>query len=228
MENGAVRFLIDAGLGPRTLAARLAGIGRDLTDLTAVFLTHEHTDHIRGAGSLARKLRVPIYATAGTHSHLKRHLPVGADFRSLQAEDSVRLGNVTVESYPTPHDGDETVAFVVRCGGRKLGHATDLGTVDAVVRDKLRDCDALLVEANHDPAMLESGPYPYFLQQRIGGGLGHLSNAACGDLIAGVAHAGLQTVVLMHLSASNNHPDLAREHALRALGGRPVRLLVSR
>lgn len=182
---------------------------------------------MRGAGLLARKFQLPFYATRGTFEALERHLPPGAERRILAQDDEVALGGLRVQSYPTPHDGAESVAFVIRHEGRTLGHATDLGCIDQVVRERLRDCDALLVESNHDPELLRNGPYPWPLKQRVGGDLGHLSNAACADLLTAVRHEALQTVVLMHLSETNNRPEIARRHAAAALAGSPARLWVS-
>ncbi len=203
-------------------------IGRDLNDVSAVFLTHEHTDHIRGAGMLAKKHKLPLYGTRGTLSKIDHHLPPDADWNTIQREDEVCFGNLRVESYPTPHDGVESVAFVIRCGDQRLGHATDLGCIDMTVLEKMRGCDALLMESNHDPEMLRSGPYPWSLKQRVGGDRGHLSNQACAQLLNQVKHEGLQTVVLMHLSGVNNHPDIVRRHATGALAGSRAELHISR
>jgi len=227
IENGPHRILIDAGLSLRALTERMALIGRDMADLSAVFLTHEHTDHMRGAGLLAKKWKLPFYATRGTFEQLRRHLPNSAERRVIESEDAVRVGDVCVESYPTPHDGAESVAFVVRHNGRRLGHATDLGCVDDMVRGKLKGCDALLVESNHDVEMLRTGPYSWPLKQRVGSDHGHLSNVACGELLSHVRHEALKTVVLMHLSETNNRPEIAHRHAAEALSGLPARLIVS-
>lgn len=211
----------------RTLKERMSRIGRDLADVSAVFFTHEHSDHIRGAGMLSKKYKLPLYGTRGTLAKIEHHLPPDADWRSIEREDEVCLGNLRVESYPTPHDGVESVAFVVHYGDHRLGHATDLGCIDMTVLEKMRGCDALLVESNHDPEMLKTGPYPWPLKQRVGGNLGHLSNEACAQLLNQVKHDDLKTVVLMHLSGVNNHPDIVRRHATDALAGSRARLHIS-
>ncbi|MCA9484753.1 MAG: MBL fold metallo-hydrolase [Nitrospina sp.] len=212
----------------RSLNERMAAIGRDLADVSAVFLTHEHTDHIRGAGPLTKKYDLPLYGTQGTLDCMEKHLPPGARWNTLRREDEVTLGDLRVEAYPTPHDGRESVAFVVHYGEKRLGHATDLGCVDMTVLEKMRHCDALLVESNHDPKLLSAGPYPWPLKKRVGGDRGHLSNQACAGLLHQVKHERLQTVVLMHLSEVNNRLDLVERHARQGLEGCSARLHISR
>lgn len=212
----------------RSLKERMQMIGRDLADVSAVFFTHEHSDHIRGAGMLAKKYNMPLYGTRGTLAKIEHNLPSEANWHSIEREDEVCLGNLKVESYPTPHDGVESVAFVVHYGDRRLGHATDLGCIDMTVLEKMSGCDALLVESNHDPEMLRAGPYPWSLKQRVGGDRGHLSNEVCAQLLNQVKHDELQTVVLMHLSGVNNHPDIVRRHATGALAGSRANLHISK
>ncbi len=228
IEYGSTRILLDAGLGPRALADRLARLGRSLEDLSAVFLTHEHYDHVRGVKALSKKVSVPVYSTRGTYEQMQESTGKVRDWRCLDREDEVSVGALQVECYATPHDAAESVAFVVRCGTRQLGHATDLGCINDHVADRLQNCDALLVEANHDVGLLESGPYPWPVKQRIKSDVGHLSNEACGALLSAVDHDALQTVVLMHLSEQNNRPEYAVQAAQNALENESVRLVVAR
>ena len=210
------------------LKTRLAHIHREPQDITALFLTHEHSDHMSGAGALTKKHGTPIYGTRGTRGALKRHISPHVDWRTLQSEDEAVAGDLRVESFATPHDAAESVAYRVRCGSKKLGLITDLGQVTPQVVDKLKKCDVLLVESNHDENMLMNGHYPWPIKQRIQSDVGHLSNEACADLLAQVKHDGLRTVVLMHLSESNNHPELAMESARRVLGDHPATLFPAR
>jgi phosphoribosyl 1,2-cyclic phosphodiesterase len=210
--------LIDAGLSEKEISARLLAIGKTPKDLHGVFLTHEHTDHVRGAGTLARKYKIPVFSTQGTYNKMKHVVGRIPDWYAFKREDEVLMGDLRIEPYPTEHDAEESVAFVVRKGALKLGHATDLGRVTPLVREKLGGSDVLLVESNHDVDMLHAGPYPWPLKQRIKSDIGHLSNESCAELLSFVKHDRLQLVVLMHLSETNNHPDIAQVTVGQAAG----------
>ncbi|SVC93110.1 uncharacterized protein METZ01_LOCUS345964, partial [marine metagenome] len=195
-------------------------------ELDAVFLTHEHSDHISGVGPLVRRHSIPLYATKGTIQAGKKlgNIPF---FNPIRAGETIQLDGLEIEPYATSHDAQESVAYVIRCQSRKLGHATDMGVVTHEAREKLKDSHVLLLESNHDVEMLDVGPYPWTLKQRIKSDLGHLSNEACGDLLAAVSHEHLQRGMLMHLSQTNNHPEIARVTALQALGCRTPTLSVA-
>jgi len=194
--------------------------------LDAVFLTHEHSDHVKGIGPLARKYGLPVYGTAGTHEATGKENIAGR--RVLKALHRVMIGGLSVEAYTTPHDAAEPVAFVVGYGNRKLGHATDLGSITPLVREQLKNADALLLEANHDVEMLDAGAYPWPLKKRIKSDLGHLSNEACAELLSAVDHGGLQTVVLMHLSESNNNPEIAELTVRQRLRRSAAQMILAR
>ncbi|MFQ5450982.1 MAG: MBL fold metallo-hydrolase [Nitrospinaceae bacterium] len=228
VEANGTKILLDAGLSAKHLTARLASIGRQPGDLDAVFLTHEHSDHVRGVGPLVRKHNLPLFSTEGTYKRIRHAAGRIPAWTPIRAEEPVTLGGLVLEPYSTPHDAEESVAFVIRHGPIKLGHVTDLGCVTPRVKEKLAKSDALLLEANHDIQMLEAGPYPWPLKQRIKSELGHLSNEACGDLLAAVAHSRLRLVVLMHLSETNNHPDIADITARQALGESRAQLILAR
>ncbi len=220
--------MIDAGLSERKMSHRLRAIGVDPGRLQAIFLTHEHSDHISGVGPISRKYKIPVYSTQGTYRKIEKQCGNLTEWKSIVAEDSLCLGDLTVEPYSTPHDAEESVAFVVRSNGYKLGHATDLGCVTPLVKEKLQGADALLVESNHDLTMLDAGPYPWPLKQRIKSNTGHLSNEACADLLGAVGHSGLQWVVLMHLSQKCNLPELAKMTASEELKPFPAKLILAR
>ena len=169
-----------------------------------------------------------MFGTRGTREGIQRHVQPDVDWRTIQQEDEAKVGDLTVESFATPHDAAESVAYVVRCGSKKLGHITDLGRVTARIVEKLQDCDTLLIESNHDERMLVDGQYPWPLKQRIQSDVGHLSNTACADLLRQVKHDALKTVVLMHLSESNNHPEIAMDSARRVMGDHPATLFPAR
>jgi len=218
IEADGKRILIDAGLSEKKLSQRMAHIDRSLNGLDAVFATHEHTDHIRGMGPLLRKHQLSLHTTEGTYKRACHSLGKLPGFTPIRAGQPVEFGELIVEPYATPHDAEESVAFVIHYRGLRLGIATDLGKVTAEVTSKLQKLDALLIESNHDVDMLDAGPYPWVTKRRIKSDVGHLSNEACGEILSSVKHSGLRLVVLMHMSETNNHPELARITAHQALG----------
>jgi phosphoribosyl 1,2-cyclic phosphodiesterase len=211
------RVLIDCGLGQRQLVARLAGIGLTPRELHAIFITHEHSDHVGCAPQLAQKFGIPIWMSHGTWSaigqpDLQGWLRLAADGRPIALSAQCELHPFTV-----PHDAREPLQLVVQSGGRRMGICTDLGHPSAHVVERLQGCHALLLESNHDPDLLAASRYPVFLKRRVAGALGHLSNAAAADLLARIAHPELQLVVAAHLSEQNNRPELALSHLQAAL-----------
>ncbi len=218
IEADGKRILIDAGLSEKKLSQRMAHIDRSLNGLDAVFATHEHSDHIRGMGPLLRRHQLPLYTTEGTYNRARHSLGTLPSFNRIRAGQPVEFGELVVEPYATPHDAEESVAFVIHFRGLRLGLATDLGKVTAEAKSKLQKLDALLIESNHDVEMLDAGPYPWVTKKRIKSDVGHLSNEACGEMLSSVKHSGLRLIVLMHMSETNNHPELARITARQALG----------
>ena len=218
IEADGKRILIDAGLSEKKLSQRMAHIDRSLNGLDAVFATHEHSDHIRGMGPLLRRHQLPLYTTEGTYNRARHSLGTLPSFNQIRAGQPVEFGELVVEPYATPHDAEESVAFVIHFRGLRLGLATDLGKVTAEVKSKLQKLDALLIESNHDVEMLDAGPYPWVTKKRIKSDVGHLSNEACGEMLSSIKHSGLRLIVLMHMSETNNHPELARITACQALG----------
>lgn len=212
IEADGVGVLVDCGLTVPELGRRLFAIGRDLTRLAAVLITHDHGDHVGSSVALARRLGIPIHATPGTASVLRR-VPENL-LRPVKDGVHFTIGGFEVRPFATPHDGIEPVGYRVThtASGRSMGVATDLGYVSRHVVDELMGVHLLVAEHNHDEAMLRDGPYPESLKRRIRGGHGHLSNEQGATLVSHVMHAGLQQVVLAHLSETNNTPD----HAVRA------------
>ena len=217
LESDSAKVIIDSGLSIKELTQRLKSIDRTPEQLDAIFLTHEHSDHIRGVGPLARKYSIPLYATTGTIEGGKKlgSIPV---LNPVRAGETILVDGLEIEAYTTSHDAKESVAYIIQCQNRKLGHATDMGITTHEVQRKLKGSHVLLLESNHDIEMLDFGPYPWPVKQRIKSEVGHLSNEACGNLLATVSHGHLERVVLMHLSQINNHPEIARVTALQALG----------
>lgn len=223
--GGPCRLLVDAGFTLRELALRLAAEGLGPEQLDAVFITHEHGDHIGCAIGLARRHRVPIWTSRGTWRAVCAD---PAEGEALQAEgllhfardgDCIELpGGVALRPYTVPHDAAEPLQLCVDDGRRRLGLLTDAGQSTPHLLAALAGCDALLLETNHDPALLAGSPYPASLKARIAGPWGHLANPVAADILRQCAHAGLRHVVAAHLSEQNNQPALAAEALAGALG----------
>lgn len=230
VEAGPSRLLVDAGLGPRDLAERLDSAGVDPASLAGILLSHEHQDHARGAASFAKKWGVPVFASRGTWTAAglsEAGVPAG---HTLQPGGATLLAGFSVSGVAIPHDASAPLAFVIESEGRRLGHVTDCGHVSRGLVEALRECDAVLVESNHDADMLREGPYPWSLKERILGRWGHLSNDEVGHYLGTGLPERCRTVVLAHLSQTNNHPEVARlsaEAALRRRGRTEVRLEIT-
>lgn len=211
------RLLIDCGFGIRQLQARLTKAELQPEDLDAVFITHEHSDHIGCAQALAVRYRIPVWMSEGTHAAL------GApDFDGLlrMAHDmqGIDLGTFHALPFTVPHDAREPLQLRCSDGAAHLAVLTDLGHASTHVLQQLHGCHALMIEANHDPGMLQASRYPPFLKRRVAGPYGHLANAATAEILRAVQHAGLRHVVAAHLSARNNTPSLAQQALADALG----------
>ncbi len=228
VETDEARVLVDAGFSGRQIRQRLAGIGRAPENLTAIFITHEHSDHITGLGALAGKLRIPVYCNRATKEEIERILGVPAEFRLFTTGGSFEVGDITVETFTIPHDAQDPVGFLLRTPTANVGFATDLGHVTRLVAERIRAAHALVLEANHDIKMLQDCPRrPWSLKQRILGRHGHLSNEAAADCTADIMTADLRHLYLGHLSSECNKPELARrvvQKRLDSIGATHVRL----
>lgn len=221
IESGRTRVLIDCGIGPDRLTARLLRAGTDPAGIDAILVTHEHDDHVGGASAFARRHSVPVHATYGTLQGAGTALAGVACLRELEPSGRVTIGDIEVLPVAVPHDAREPVQYVLGDGSVSLGVITDLGSITPHVVACFSGLDALVLEANHDEDMLRQGPYPKFLKERVGGRYGHLSNAVAAQLLGAVAGDGLQHVVAAHLSLKNNTADLARTAFAGALGCAP-------
>ncbi len=208
-------ILIDVGISGKRASAGLDLISVDPKELTAILVTHEHSDHISGVGVMARRYRCPVYGTRKTLGAMLESRSIGKIAEEqlfyIEAGSSFEIGDITVTATPSRHDAVDPVFYTFVSGNRKISVATDLGTYNDDIKTALSGSNALFIEANHDIRMLEAGPYPYFLKQRILSDIGHLSNENSGRLICELAHEGLQDVILGHLSHENNMPDVALE-----------------
>ncbi len=219
IREGGTNILLDAGISARRIRLGLAEFGLGPSDLTAILITHEHSDHVSGLGALTKYADVPVYTGGGTARFLAgRNVCAGRRLRIVEAERALRLGAVELTAFETPHDAAESFGFVFACEGGSLAVATDLGCVTGSVERALLGCDAAVLEANHDVEMLRRGPYPQPLKRRILGNLGHLSNTACAELALRLAESGTKSILLAHLSHENNTPELAFGAVMSRLG----------
>jgi len=217
------RLLVDCGLGLKQLALRLAeAVPSEAAPVDAIFITHEHSDHIGCTRQFAQRHRIPVWMSRGTYEALGSPdfdglLNIAADGQAID------LGELQFTPFTVPHDAREPLQLSCTDGNAKLGVLTDLGHATAHVLTHLAGCHALLLECNHDTDLLAQSSYPAFLKKRVGGHYGHLSNAAAAAVSEAIAHAGLKHVVAAHLSAQNNSPSLALQallsNAARLWGG---------
>jgi len=205
------RILIDAGISAKKTTERLAEIGETPETIDAICVTHEHSDHISGIRVLQKKHNIPVYANAGTLEGIRVALK-GEEVvcRQFTTGSAFEIGDLCLEPFSVPHDAYEPVGFVVRGAGVAIGMATDTGIVTNLLREKLRACEVVVIEANHDEAMVHEAARPWSLKQRILSNQGHLSNRAAAGLIAEIAGEGLKHLFLAHLSSDCNSPLRAR------------------
>lgn len=218
LAEGAA-YLVDAGFPGSTVTAAMAQVGVKPEQLRGILVTHEHSDHVKGVGVLARRYKLPVYANAGTWRGM---IPITGEIppsqvRVFETGRDFFLGGLRVLPFKTAHDANEPVGFVFRCGGAQLATLTDSGHVDEHMLDALAGSGLILLEANHDVDMLKASAYPYPLKKRILGDHGHLSNDACGAALCALYNRGVRRAVLGHLSGENNFESLAMETVRAAL-----------
>lgn len=206
LEAGDTSLLVDAGLSLRETTARLTASGIDPGSIHAVLVTHEHIDHIRSAGAFARKFRVPVVLSYATRQAAEKYL-AKTELLEFETGYSFNFRDLLIDPFPVSHDCCDPVGFLIESAEGRFGSATDLGIATRLVREKLKGCRALNLESNHDPEMLQNGPYPWHLKQRIKSRHGHLSNQESLELLHDIAHDRLELLVMAHLSEVNNHPD---------------------
>jgi phosphoribosyl 1,2-cyclic phosphodiesterase len=218
---GGTSILIDAGLSGKAIESGLNRINETCAGVGALFVTHEHSDHIKGAGILSRRYNLPIFASKGSWAAMSRRGGIGEiatrNRRVINKDEEIAVGGITVRPFGIPHDAAEPVGYGVFCGGLKICVATDIGHPSDDVAANLIGADILLLESNHDVDKLKNGVYPYALKRRVLSDHGHLSNAGCGRLLCRVHSPRLRHAVLGHLSGENNTPELAYETVSRIL-----------
>jgi phosphoribosyl 1,2-cyclic phosphodiesterase len=229
--SSSTRILVDAGISCRETFKRIKAVGDDPHSLSAILVTHEHADHVYGLRTLAKKLAIPIFMTGATHQAWARSVreetgekPEIAQLETFSSGHSFQIGDISITPFTIPHDAADPVGFTFRAEGVKVGFATDLGYLPPNVCHHIRGCDLLVIESNHDLEMLRGGPYPWAVKQRVMSRVGHLSNEALADFFSGDYDGVARYVVLAHLSEQNNHPEIARRAAEKALGERQTLL----
>ncbi|OGV61753.1 MAG: hypothetical protein A3K19_11160 [Lentisphaerae bacterium RIFOXYB12_FULL_65_16] len=217
VQTPSEAILIDAGFSARELQRRLDEAGVDESLLTAILVTHEHVDHVRGLRVYAKRRNLPVYSNHLTAEGLRDRAHVNGAVRLFTTGSAFEIGEFRVDPFSIPHDAIDPVGFVIRWRDRRIGIATDLGHVSHLVCHHLRECDLLIVESNHDLTLLQNSSRPWALKQRIMGRHGHLSNDASMDLVRRVLHARTQHLILAHASQECNCYDLVHRHATKCL-----------
>ena len=211
-------LLIDNGFSGKEVVERLARLGITPDMLSALVVTHEHSDHVKGVGVLARRCNIPVYANEATHRAIEATVGALPLPREFGVGDTFIINELSLHPFSVSHDAVDPVGFTVSDGERTLGYCTDTGKITRLIEYRLQACQALILEANHDVQMLKTGPYPFPLKQRVLSGGGHLANNDSVDFARRLAGGCLKMLVLAHLSAANNHPDLVLGEVRRQLG----------
>ena len=230
LETGRTTLLIDAGLGRKEIFRRFEVLGRPRPDrVDAILITHEHSDHSSAVAMLARHWNCPAYLTGPTHDEIVRMYAEDPEkpgkkatidrVEHIRPGERFQIGDIEINPFAIPHDAVDPVGYAFRTNGTKVAIVTDLGYLPELVKQHLREADFLILESNHDLEMLKVGPYPWSVKQRVMGRRGHLSNDVVCDFIRADLDSSINTLVLGHLSEHNNHPEIVRNQATRALDG---------
>jgi phosphoribosyl 1,2-cyclic phosphodiesterase len=228
VQSGATttRVLLDCGFSAKEVERRLARLGSGVEGLDAILITHEHSDHIGSALTLARKWSIPLYMSWGTARAVGAD-EADVDLHVMWGDEAVAIGDVSVLPYTVPHDAREPLQYVLSDGAGRLGVLTDVGTSTPHISAVLSGCDALVLECNHDVRMLAASRYPQSLKARIGGNHGHLNNEAAAEILASLDRSRLRHLVAAHLSQQNNSPELARAAMAGVLGAADTEVVVA-
>jgi len=219
VESGRTRLLIDAGFSGKEIEQRLSAINVAAQSLSAILITHEHGDHVKGAAILSRRYRIPILVNDATLAAAGEVLGNPYSRFSFFTGHTFEFQDFHIHPYRISHDAADPVGFLLHDGRLSLGYCTDTGVASKLMQHRLSDCHGLVLECNHDPLLLRNGPYPPALQQRVRGKTGHLANGEAATFLSSILHEGLEHVVLSHISETNNLPEMAEEAVHQVLSG---------
>lgn len=218
MSDGQTKLLVDAGVSAKRIENALSDIGESADDLSAIFVTHEHSDHIKGLRVFASRHNIPVFADANVLDSMADSGIITDKISSDPVGENLEIGGIEIVPFANSHDSVACLGYRINmCGDRSIGVCTDTGYITDSAKNALLGCDLVFLESNHEITMVQTGAYPYYLKQRILSRRGHLSNAACSEFASELLQSGTTRIVLAHLSKENNHPDIARQTTLSAL-----------
>lgn len=219
VETQSTKILVDCGTSGKKVCEGLSAIGKDITDIDAILVTHEHSDHIQSLGLISKKYGIPVYANFETWQAMQTQAQKinTSNQKTFENDNDFEVGNLLIHPFSTPHDAANPCGFNIYSGKKKLSIATDLGHMDNIILENLKGSSFILLESNYDPEILRISKYPYILKQRIAGPNGHLSNSTAGKTIGRLIPNDLQAVMLGHLSKENNFPELAYQTVVEEL-----------
>ena len=230
IESENAKILIDAGKSARALCMALNDVGTSIDEIDAIFITHEHRDHISALEILLKSHKIPVHIVgASARKLLLKGLSVYDEMLCLHTPVfSVEVGDMLIKSFPTPHDSEFSVGYTIKIGDKIIGYATDIGYITSEIKNALSGCESVVLECNHDEEMLMNGPYPYDLKLRIRSNRGHLSNSACAELSSNLCFIGTKNILLAHISEENNKPTLAFNEVWSAIGDETINLKLAK
>ncbi|MBQ7202440.1 MAG: MBL fold metallo-hydrolase [Eubacterium sp.] len=217
VSSADTKVLIDAGVSAKRIENALLSIGEDAGELDAIFVTHEHSDHISGVRVLASRYGIPVFAKGSVLEAMINNGCVTEKVNAKVIDGNMELGGIEVVPFENSHDSAACLGYRLNLRDRSVAVCTDTGYITEAARNTLNGTDLVFLESNHEITMLQNGPYPYYLKQRILSKVGHLSNVACSEFAAELVKSGTTRLVLAHLSRENNHPDIARQTTLGEL-----------
>lgn len=219
VENNSTKILVDCGVSGKKVCEGLESIDKKIEDIDAIIVTHEHSDHVQSLGLISKKYNIPVYANTETWQAMPTQSQkiLENNKKTFNNDNDFEIGNLLIHPFSTPHDAANPCGFNIYSGKRKISIATDLGHMDNVILENLKESSFILLESNYDPEILKVSKYPYILKQRIAGPNGHLSNSTAGKTIGCLIQNDLKTVMLGHLSKENNFPELAYQTVVEEL-----------